>query len=134
MKYAFLCLALIVTLIYAKALDEPNQAKCRANGEWHFVITDAKTGYPQTITSELTDGVIKVSDVISVTKVTGNVAHYNSTRFITMTITSAWAQKPSGWNGEFNLSCSQPTNVELTSFSARPVSLWDWVCEQMGWK
>jgi hypothetical protein len=77
---------------------------------WHFIITDVQDNEaPATISVVFEDG---TTEVIPLEKVTGNAAHYTSSTNVDLRVSSATAQLPAAWNGQFNLSSGPCTFVE----------------------
>lgn len=77
---------------------------------WHFVITDMHDhAAPGSISVTFEDS---TTEAISLEKVTGNVAHYTSAENADLRVSSATAQLPSDWSGQFNLSSGPCTFVE----------------------
>lgn len=106
-----LCAFAVPVIIEAKGLER--QSDCQTST--HFVITGVSANVaPASIVIERAG---HLDEIVPFERVVGNVAHYSTTNLLGVPIVRAWTHKPSGWAGQFNLSCTA-TAVTLSSFSA----------------
>ena len=105
------------TTVTAKGLTDH---ECDST-EWHFVITGIRNGISAPGSIRVTWANGAVLDV-PLDRVTGQVAHYETTANLGSTVVSATAVLPVGWSGQFNLShgpCG-PTTPPTTTTAPPP--------------
>ncbi|HSX44041.1 MAG TPA: hypothetical protein VLE69_01970 [Candidatus Saccharimonadales bacterium] len=90
--------------------------------EWHWVINQIsdESLAPASITANFGNG---NSEVVSLEKFTGGVAHYTATSNLDSTVTSTTTSIYTDWSGEFNLShgpCNTPPPTAPPVFTGPP--------------
>ena len=104
--------------IYAQALE--TQGRCIEDGCWHFVITSvvdaASCPAELSAVGEGSEGLVEWQ--IPFEKYTGGTCHYSSGENLDVELLEVSGEIYSQWEGQFNLSCGDPTSITLAGFAA----------------
>ena len=93
-----------------------DQRGCQQAGEFHFVITQVEDEVPGFI---LVDTTVADDQTVLLQRYVGKTAHYSlPLASPTELVENARAHIYDTWVGNFNLSCEQPTAVELIGVTA----------------